>query len=582
MEFNKYYQEELAYLRDMGDAFSHHYPKLAPFLAYDSNDPDVERLLEGFSFLTAKLRQKLDDEVPEFTTGLFTSLWPHFLRPVPAMSIMEFTPLESAVVGKKLIQVGAEVESKVVEGTRCCFRTAYDVEILPICISSVSAKNYSKKGQLFIEIKSTNGQMLSELDADKIRLYVGGDKSISRQLYLALSSYVNSAGMLDETDGGYHRIDEMTVSPVGFSSDEKLIPYPDNVSDSYRLLQEFFTFPEKFHFFDISGIRRALASEHGEKATIVIDFSRELLVENSISTENLKLFCTPVINIFKRDGDPFRRVREKTEYSLRPSGKSDIKYQIFSVDRVYGISQGNIEKKKYLNYYGTDNLVQNYENDKSSYYQLSYQPSTIGDRIDTIITFQGFQPSSKTEVIGSELSCTNGDLTNHLHIGDICEHGFNTPEFVKPKNVSRVSESFPAPIHLNIDWALIGSLAVNNDSLTNLSTLKQLVSLYDFPSFYSKQAKRAHQLRQEGILELVHRPCTRLFRQLPINGLEVEFLVDSTKFSDEGDLVLFFSVINRMFELQTQLNTFVETKVRDQETGEVYQWTGQKGKRVGL
>ncbi|MDH5217537.1 MAG: type VI secretion system baseplate subunit TssF, partial [Gammaproteobacteria bacterium] len=159
MEFNKYYQEELAYLRDMGDAFSHHYPKLAPFLAYDSNDPDVERLLEGFSFLTAKLRQKLDDEVPEFTTGLFTSLWPHFLRPVPAMSIMEFTPLESAVVGKKVVPVGSEIESKAVEGTRCSFRTSYDVEILPINISTVSVKNYSKKGQLFVEIKSTNGQM---------------------------------------------------------------------------------------------------------------------------------------------------------------------------------------------------------------------------------------------------------------------------------------------------------------------------------------------------------------------------------------------------------------------------------------
>ena len=582
MEFNKYYQEELAYLRDMGDAFSHHYPKLAPFLAYDSNDPDVERLLEGFSFLTAKLRQKLDDEVPEFTTGLFTSLWPHFLRPVPAMSIVEFTPLESAVVEKKVIPAGAEVESKVVEGTRCCFRTSYDVEILPVSISSVSVKNYSKKGQLFIEIKSTNGKNISQLDTDSIRLYLGGDKAVSKQLYLALSSYVNRIGILDETGGGFQPVDGMTVNPVGFSSEEKLIPYPDNVSDSYRLLQEFFTFPEKFHFFDISGVRKALSMSHSEEATLVIDFSRELLVENVVSKENLKLFCSPVINLFKRDGDPFRRVREKTEYNLRPSGKSDTNYQIFSVDKIYGITQGNIEKKNYLNYYGTDNLVQNYENDKSSYFQLSYQPSTIGDRIDIKITFQDFQHSSKTEVIGSELSCTNGDLTKHLHIGDICEHGFNTPEFVKPKNISRVSESYPAPIHLNIDWSLIGSLAVNNDSLTNLSTLKQLVSLYDFPSFYSKQAKRAHQLRQEGILELTHRPCTRLFRQFPINGLEVEFLVDSSKFADEGDLVLFFSVINRMFEMQTQLNTFVETKVRDQETGEVYQWTWQKGQRAGL
>ena len=133
-QFQKYYQDELSYLREMGEAFSNYYPKLAPFLSYDSNDPDVERLLEGFSFLTAKIRQKIEDEVPEFTEGLFTTLWPQFLRPVPSMSILEFAPIPSSTQQRKVIPAGTEVESVPVEGVKCRFKTCYPVDILPLNI----------------------------------------------------------------------------------------------------------------------------------------------------------------------------------------------------------------------------------------------------------------------------------------------------------------------------------------------------------------------------------------------------------------------------------------------------------------
>ncbi|MDU3889721.1 MAG: type VI secretion system baseplate subunit TssF, partial [Serratia liquefaciens] len=42
---------------------------------------DVERLLEGFAFLTGRLRQKLDDELPELSHSLMHLLWPNYMRP---------------------------------------------------------------------------------------------------------------------------------------------------------------------------------------------------------------------------------------------------------------------------------------------------------------------------------------------------------------------------------------------------------------------------------------------------------------------------------------------------------------------
>ena len=94
--FNKYYQDELTYLRELGREFAAAYPAIAPMLA-ERGDPDVERLLEGVAFLTGKIRQKLDDELPEVIHSIAALLFPHYLRQIPATSVIEFTPLPTGI-----------------------------------------------------------------------------------------------------------------------------------------------------------------------------------------------------------------------------------------------------------------------------------------------------------------------------------------------------------------------------------------------------------------------------------------------------------------------------------------------------
>lgn len=586
MEFQKYYQDELAYMREMGELFSKNYPKLAPFLSHESNDPDVERLLEGFSFLTAKLRQKVEDEVPEFTEGLFASLWPHFLRPVPSMSILEFQPLSTVNTGNRRIPAGVEVESIAVEGTKCRFRTCYPVDVTPIYIEDVSVRSISRKSRLAIKLKSHNNVNFSELEMHSLRLYIHGDDKSKRDLFQALTRNVENIGYVNKETKDYTSIQGVDVNPVGFDAEDALIPYPDNISSAYRLLQEYFCFPEKFHFIDIKGIDRIFTSIHSDEVTLQIDISKELDSEVKLTKDSLKLFCSPIINIFSRDGDPIRRIREKTEYSLKPSGNPR-HYQIFSVEDMYGSRQGDISRKPYIAYHGLSNRVQDYQEDEKAYYRLNYRSSIIDNEIETMVVFQdgierGNWDTKKTEIIGTDLLCTNASLTKQLRVGDICHHATNTPEYIKFNNISRVSEPYPAPIHLNLDWALIGSLSLNFESLSSLITIKQLMSLYDTPSFYSKQAKRVHQLRLDGILSLESCNIVRILRDLPVNGIEMTFVVDSRKFSSESDMVLCFSVLNKVFELHSQINTFIETKVKDQETGETYRWTWEPGKRMTM
>ena len=143
MSVNHYYQSELNALRHLGRRFCERNPALAPFLGDSGRDPDVERLLEGFAFLTGRLRQKLDDQLPELSHSLMHLLWPNYMRPLPAFSILQFAPLLRA--GPAItVERDTPVESVAIDGERCRFRTCYATDVLPL---QLNALDYSAQGE---------------------------------------------------------------------------------------------------------------------------------------------------------------------------------------------------------------------------------------------------------------------------------------------------------------------------------------------------------------------------------------------------------------------------------------------------
>ena len=191
MSFNKYFQDELSYLRDLGKEFSNANPQLAPFLAERGSDPDVERLLEGFAFLTGRLSQKLNDQMPELTHGMIELMWPHYLRPIPSMSVVEFKAVANALSESRVIKRGAELNSVPVEGTACRFRSCYDVEIAPMSVTKAEVKQDAKGSVLTLSFALQGGGSFSQLNLKKIRLFLNGEPFITQTLYLWMRRYLD-------------------------------------------------------------------------------------------------------------------------------------------------------------------------------------------------------------------------------------------------------------------------------------------------------------------------------------------------------------------------------------------------------
>ncbi|MBM4309123.1 MAG: type VI secretion system baseplate subunit TssF, partial [Deltaproteobacteria bacterium] len=245
--FNRYFQEELTHLRDLGKEFSRAHPALAPMLAGATPDPDVERLLEGVAFLTALLRQKLDDEFPEIINELMQLIWPHYLRPIPSTTLIAFTPKPN-LRQSMTIPPGIQVASIPVEGTSCLFRTCYEVEVHPLVLVDASFTQPSGQPPLIKLLFETKGMKLSDWQPKTLRLFLAGDYPDASDLYFLLNRHLRRIHIKPLEKGKSCFLGPEDLKPVGFSDQEPLISYPSHAFPGYRILQEYFISPQKFLF----------------------------------------------------------------------------------------------------------------------------------------------------------------------------------------------------------------------------------------------------------------------------------------------------------------------------------------------
>lgn len=173
MTQDHYFREELAYLREQGKVFSQTYPQLSRFLQSRSYDPDVERLLEGFAFLTARLRAKVDDEFPELTHSILNMLWPNYLRPIPSFTVMALTP-EDNLNGVQVVKKGTMFDSKAVEKTTCHFTSCRDLMLYPLVCERVFCHHTREASVVTVSLKNVGKAPLTALDLNALRFYLGG------------------------------------------------------------------------------------------------------------------------------------------------------------------------------------------------------------------------------------------------------------------------------------------------------------------------------------------------------------------------------------------------------------------------
>jgi type VI secretion system protein ImpG len=593
MSFNHYYQSELTALRQLGKRFAERSPALAPFLGQSGRDPDVERLLEGFAFLTGRLRQKLDDELPELTHSLMHLLWPNYMRPLPAFSMLQFDPLKRP--GPALpVPRHTPVESKPIQGVTCRFRTCFATEVLPLALNGL---DYSVKGDgalLSLRLEMSADGHLGDLDLKQLRLHLAGERYISQLLYLSLLRHLGGIQLVLLDGAGKPLQDAQgqavpamklgadQVQPVGFDEDQALIPYPLNTFRGYRYLQEYFAFQDKFLFVDIHGLDalKRLPQELLKQARGIelrFDIHKAGVQRIRPTLDNVRLYCTPVVNLFAHDAIPIRLDGKQDQYLLLPAEFDSQHCGVFSVDRVTGWKPGGKGYEEYVPF-------ESFEHDASfdvpvarPHYSVRQQPSMLGDGLETYLSF-GLRNLDQHETLSIELTCTNQNLPRQLGLGDICLPCEDTPEFLTFRNISAVTPSYAPPLHRDFLWKLISNMSLNYLSLANVEALKVILETYDLPRYYDQHAEKVSKRLLNGLKSISHQHVDRLHRGLPVRGVRTELKIDPEGYVGEGDLFLFATVLNEFFALYASLNSYHELHVRSTQ-GEVYQWTPRMGQQ---
>lgn len=606
--FNKYYQDELTFLRELGAEFAHAHPKVANLLSDRGADPDVERLTEAFAFIAGQIRQKIDDELPELTHTLISLLWPHYLRPVPSMTTIEFQP-KSDVRGAEVIPKGAEIHSRPVDGTVCKFRTSYDVDLAPIMIDDAAFEAKFGAGQsLRLRFRVLNNAKVDQLDIDKIRLHFHGDPHITYALYLRLMRGVT--GIEVHTLSGGRPKDKFRLKPsalkaVGLGPDYSILPYPDHAFSGYRLLQEYFALPQKFLYVDVTQLGKLSECESLDNAfEIVFELTRSDETIN-ISPGNILLHCTPAVNIFPHSADPISVDHDRTEYRVRPACEQLEHYEIYSIDEVAGIMRGTAKRVEYSPFYA---FTHHHENTKSGtgYYQTRvresgrpreedeeievYRVSTLRDSpvgygSDVYLSFVALDSLAAVpaaETISLDLTCTNRHLPERLNVNDICVGSGTSPEFATFRNIMKPTGSVNPPLDGGLHWRLISHLSLNFLSLMDVDAIRGILELYNLQAYYDQQAARENEQRMQGIRSINCKPSEWILKGAPIRGRSIHMEMDEDNFAGEGDMFLFATLLNDFFSLYATMNSFTQLTVRGIRRGEVYTWPRQLGQQIIL
>lgn len=570
--FNRYYQEELALLKELGAEFSRAHPALAPMLSGQTSDPDVERLLEGSAFLTGLVRHKLDDEFPELLHGVMNLLAPHYLRPVPSSSILLFTP-RPTLREPLLVSAGTEVASLPIEGTSCTFRTCFDIETLPLKIKSVVMEQPAGFPPRILINFEFSGMTLSAWRQKRIRLYLAGGIPQGSNLYYQLMNNISQV-QFSSPDGTTCTLPPSVIQPVGFSQHDELLHYPSHAFPAYRILQEYFILPEKFLFVDIEGVEQWKDRGKGGSFSLSFQMKKEPAVPMTLRQDSFTLFATPIVNLFSHEAEPIRYDHRKSRYLIRPSGANQKNYQVISVEKVSGFMQGTSKEKEYVSF---QQFSPQYE--AQAVYNISIAKSVIDDSLETWISvaYPGATTAPADEVLSLRLLCTNASLPENLGLGDICRHTSTSPELLEFSNIRPATMNILPPLGASVLWRLLSHVSINLLTINRPEALKTILDLYVFTEGRDKSSILANKKRIAGIESLKTMGVNRLMKGIMARGIAVNLNLKQDNFAGIGDMYLFGSVLDRFLGWYSAINSFTSLTVKETNTGETYKWPARDG-----
>jgi type VI secretion system protein ImpG len=579
----KYYEEELRYLYESGREFARAHPDRAQFLNVDAvgdRDPYVERLFEGFAFLAARIREKLDDSFPELTEGLFNLMWPGLLQEIPSVAIVQFKARTGLLQETRVLPRGSELLSSPVGPERaiCKFTTTSDVRLNPLTLVNV-VKTVDTKGRatLAFQFKLDPGVQMKNLTLSPLRVYLHAEMPAALMLHEFLTRHVASARITAVPGALSCDVDPASaVTPCGTAEAESILPQGGRSFSGFALLLEYFVYPEKFLFVDLQGFEGLPFSEDPpDTLSYSITFDKDFPPDKPFSRENFRLFCAPAANIFKKDAEPVRLSGLETEYRVVADTSYPSSFFTHSILGIEGIERATGKRTAYQPLYSFSSG--NARRPRTFTTQYRYAPD---GRRDLYITLGGDQLSSGTnseireENLSIEIFATNGILPREeIREGGIMNPGTNFPDYVSFSNITRPTLPSQPPKNDEYLWSCITHLSSTYSTLAAPETLKALLRLYDWS--HSEGRSR----RIDAITDASSRPVERIVNGSALRGVEFTVSVVESNFLDIGDIHLFGQVMKEFLSQYVSINTFLDLVFVLKPSGAALRWQSMDGKK---
>ncbi len=586
-----YFERELVHLRQLGRELCERYPGVGGRLQLGGDtcpDPHVEQLIQSVALLSARIAKKLDDSYPEFTEALLETLFPHYLRPFPSCSIMRATyPVNRSAGASAVLTIprGTEMDSSAVQGVRCRFKTAYEINLSPVRVKAAQfdALVHPPTGMTLPPTSSASlsmgidGVLPAELTS--LRVFIDGDPTFCASLRDALFMRVGSAYVEAEA-GRWIALPSIPVAPVGFSDDEALLPFDARSQEAYRLLSEYFVFPEKFNFFDIdlACLKKHLPAQSRHFTlhlvlTGIRSDSHHARILDTLSVENLQLGCSPVVNLFQRPGHPIGVTHYTADYGVLADASRPEAFEVYSIDAVHMVSRR--ERSEQIAEFRPLYSLRHGESvtDQGRYWVLRHDATlaAISPGYEKRLTLvdADFNPAAVEKTsLSIALSCTNRDLPSLLP-----EHGRDaelTPlrdaTSYAVRLLRKPSRAYKFGAGGGNHWRLISHLTLQQQGLgkDGLSNFREMLTLYDLPQSPVSRRQIA------GICGLERGETANWVRTQYgaslVHGTEVRISLDEDAFVGNG-LLLFVQVIDQFLGLYVQVNSFIELVILSQQSG---------------
>lgn len=618
-------------MHEMGSEFAHSFPKIAARLGMENEqcaDPYVERLLEGFAFLAARVQLKIEEEFPKFCQQLLTMVYPDFLAPQPSMALVHMAPdpNDSSTAEGFVLERGTRLRSGLSADmqTSCEYTIAQNVTLYPLEV--VSAEYLGNRAALArlgiqpgrkavagvrIEIKTLGGTALNELELDELPLFLAGSGHIPLWLYEQILNNICGLSVVtgEKNNAQVTDLPLANVKRMGFDADEAMLKYRSRSFDGYRLLREYFAFAERFRFINVCGLSKAVKSSEGERFEIVIHLSeRKSDLENVVDQRNFLPFCTTAVNIFPKRADRIHINDKDYEYHVIPDRSKPLDFEIYQVLGVRGYGSKADDRQEFVPFYGMSN--ENRNEDQAAYYTVQRKPRITSSRqraqgarsgylgqevFVSLVDADEAPYRSSLSQLGLDTLCTNRDLPMQMPLGQ--KDGDFSLEINAPVDKIHcvAGPTRPGPLSSGSSpgevtttgeyaWNLISHLSLNYLSLIDqgqeegAAALRELLDLY---SNYSPVAKR----QINGIMNVSTRSVTR---RLPIpgpisfgRGLEITVVLEEAAF-EAGGMFLFGSVLEEFFSKYVSINNLTETVVRSDRDIEIARWPVRMGTRPSV